>query len=49
MSHHTEAFLDDDGKWGWQCFEPGCKAEFVGLADCYTAEAMADRHCREAK
>lgn len=49
MNHHTEAFLDDDGKWGWQCFEPSCKFEEIGLADCYTAESIAARHEREAK
>lgn len=48
MSHHTETFLDDDGKWGWQCFEPSCKAESTGLADPATAEALADRHDRES-
>lgn len=47
-SHHTEAFLDEDGGWGWQCFERACGKEVTGLADCFTAEAMADRHSRDA-
>lgn len=47
MSHHVEAFFDDDGVWGWQCFEPGCGAEATGFEDLDSAESDADLHILE--
>lgn len=44
MSHHTEAFFDDDGNWGWQCFEPGCAAQGDDFEDLDSAESDADLH-----
>lgn len=44
MSHHTEAFTDDDGLWGWQCFNPECHEEECGYERLADAEAAADEH-----
>lgn len=48
MTHHVEAFFDDDGVWGWQCFEPDCDAVDSGFADIGAAEASADKHIEES-
>lgn len=42
MSHHVEVFAEDGyfTTWGWQCFEPGCRAEA-------TAESDAGLHALE--
>lgn len=44
MSHHVEAFLDDEGLWGWQCFDPECREEATGFEDLDSAESDADLH-----
>lgn len=40
MSHHVEAFFEDDGVWGWQCFEPNCDAVEGGFEDLDSAEDL---------
>jgi hypothetical protein len=44
MSHHVETFFDDDGKWGWQCFDPECRQEATGFTDIDSAQIAGDGH-----
>jgi hypothetical protein len=48
VSHHVEVFFDDNGDWGWQCFEPNCDAVDGGFTDISAAESSADKHIEEA-
>lgn len=44
-AHHAEPFLED-GRWGWQCLTPGCRAEEF-VASLAEAERGAERHEKE--
>lgn len=44
MSHHVEVFREDDGTWGYQCFEPQCGEEAVGFEDFDSADAAGEEH-----
>ena len=43
MSHYVEAFLEGR-EWGWQCLDPGCRAEATGFEDLDAAEVAGAEH-----
>jgi hypothetical protein len=45
VNHHVEAFLEDGGGWGWQCFTCGAEAE--GFHHLYDAEDAMDEHATD--
>lgn len=42
--HHAEAFIDDAGRFGWQCLLPSCGRETVGYSRMAAAEIAAEAH-----
>lgn len=39
---YVETFVEDNGEWGWQCFD--CETEDAGFANLGAAEAAGEHH-----